>query len=286
MIEQHTSEASVAGSKNPVILALDTSTAAFAAALMRGNEVLGEMQSLAERNHSVFTVSHIKTLLAENGIGADQLDGIAVGQGPGSYTGVRIAVTLGKTLAWIWKKPLVGVSSLEGLAYGAKLKLDQLDDSQPTRSGTHWYVPLMDARRGQAYTGLFAAHSDDRWERLAPDGIRLMADWVTQLAQLAERNGQDDRPERIVVLGELAVHEAEGLRLRELLEGLGIDVRLLPFAMEGRAIAELGAAKLQDGEQDEVHTFVPNYTQLTEAEVNLNARLKAQASQGVGAQDE
>jgi tRNA threonylcarbamoyladenosine biosynthesis protein TsaB len=67
-----------------VVLALDTSTASLAAALTRGGEILASVQSLAERNHSLATVSQLKALLDETGIKPDELDGIAIGRGPGS----------------------------------------------------------------------------------------------------------------------------------------------------------------------------------------------------------
>ncbi|MFB9328810.1 tRNA (adenosine(37)-N6)-threonylcarbamoyltransferase complex dimerization subunit type 1 TsaB [Paenibacillus aurantiacus] len=259
------------------VLALDTSTAALACALVHGGRVLGSIQSMAERNHSVLTVSHVKTLLDEHGVTADKLDGIAVGQGPGSYTGMRIAVTLGKTLAWVWKKPLVGISSLEALAFGAFRAEGSKPSGGVKDKGPRWFVPIMDARRGQVYTALFAAEESGEWGRLAQDGNRLMADWVDRLAQLAREN---ERPALICITGDLTVHEAQAQRLGELLRDSGVDCRLVPFDMEGEALAELGLRRLNAGESDEVHAFIPNYTQLTEAEVNLRARQQAAAAEG------
>ncbi|TYP68682.1 tRNA (adenosine(37)-N6)-threonylcarbamoyltransferase complex dimerization subunit type 1 TsaB [Paenibacillus methanolicus] len=259
------------------VLALDTSTAALACALVKGGRVLGSIRSMAERNHSVFTVSHVKTLLAEHGVGADELDGIAVGQGPGSYTGMRIAVTLGKTLAWTWNKPLVGISSLEALAFGASRAEERGIGEEERLAGTRWFVPIMDARRGQAYTALFADEPTGEWARLAEDGNRLMADWVDRLAELAL---EGDRPAVITIAGDLTVHETQALRLGELLRASGVTCRLVPFDMEGEAIAELGLRRLNAGESDDVHAFIPNYTQLTEAEVNLRARRQAAAAEG------
>ena len=83
--------------------------------------------------------------LAEAGLGMDQMDGIAVGVGPGSYTGIRIAVTAAKTLAWANRIPLVGVSSLHALAWGLK---SGWNEAEP-KAGVHWIIPLLDARRGR-----------------------------------------------------------------------------------------------------------------------------------------
>jgi len=270
---------SEAASYEKTILAIDTSTAAIAAALVRNGDVIGSVQAMAERNHSVLTVTKLKELLDSCGVHATELDAIAVGRGPGSYTGMRIAVTIGKTLAWTWKKLLVGVSSLEALAYGARQSAET--------AASDWFIPIMDARRGQVYTALFAAEPDGSWSRLAQDGIRLMHDWVDQVAGLyhtrqnqngdqaqdqdqAQAQAQDQRSSqlsvRLWIVGDLSLHEAEGKRLNELLGG-NVELRLT--VMEGAAVAQLGAARLLRGEQDDVHSFVPNYTQLAEAEVKL-----------------
>lgn len=98
------------------VLALDTSTAALCAAVVREGRVLADDRSIVERAHSVLAVPMVKDVLAKAGVKPDELGGIAVGCGPGSYTGVRIAVTIAKTLAWAWRVPLAGVSSLEALA--------------------------------------------------------------------------------------------------------------------------------------------------------------------------
>jgi len=271
----------------PVILAVDTSTAALAACLLRDGEPAGEVHVVAERNHSVHVVPLLKSLLSETGTKPEDIGAIAVGRGPGSYTGMRIAVTAGKTLAWAWDKPLVGVSSLEALAYGAYREAD----GPASGAGASWFVPLMDARRGQVYTALFAAGPDGRWTRLAPDGIRLMADWADELHRLAAgsagaggaaaiASAGDERadgrepfakPAVVRLAGDPSLHLAEAGRLAGL---LAPDIAVITRAsdMRGRWLAELGAVRLAEQGPDDAHAFVPNYTQLAEAEVKLNAR--------------
>ena len=89
-------------------LALDTSTAVMAASVMEGHALLEERNERAERNHSVHVVPVMEQLLEASSTQPGQLDGIAVGIGPGSYTGIRIAVTAAKTLAWRGTSPLSG----------------------------------------------------------------------------------------------------------------------------------------------------------------------------------
>ena len=85
----------------------------------------------------------IQTLMKDCERVPADLTKIVVAKGPGSYTGVRIGVTIAKTLAWTLKIPLVGISSLEILASGTGRYFDG------------YVSPLFDASRGQVYTGLY-----------------------------------------------------------------------------------------------------------------------------------
>lgn len=246
------------------ILAIDTSTASLALAILQGDEVLGSVQSHAERNHSVLIVPEVKRLMADCGIAPRQLDAIAVGQGPGSYTGVRIAVTAAKTLAWSWDKPLIGISSLEALAFGAWEAARPTHAASLDGSGRKpiWIVPSMDARRGQVYTARFEADAGGGWRRMEEDGIRMAADWAHRLRQEADAAGGAGA--LTLFVGDTtpypAMHDdfaAEGQAAAQ----------AMPFAMDASAVGKLAAWRLNRGERDDVHHFVPNYTQLAEAEV-------------------
>lgn len=246
----------------PTVLAFDTSTLSLAAAVMRDGEIVCTMQSFADRNHSVLIVPEIKKLLESAGISASEVDVVAVGRGPGSYTGVRIGVSVAKTLAWTWGKTLLGVSSLETLALGA---WESHREECGGSAGTVWIVPAMDARRGQVYTACFAADANGRWERLETDAIRLAAEWKETLAN---RSAGTEGPAAIWFVGETAPHEGT---FRGQAGTGGPEVRIVPFALEAGAVAKLAQGRWLRGEKDDVHSFVPNYTQVTEAEAKLAA---------------
>ncbi|MDG0790749.1 tRNA (adenosine(37)-N6)-threonylcarbamoyltransferase complex dimerization subunit type 1 TsaB [Cohnella ginsengisoli] len=257
--------------ENPLMLCFDTSTAVLAASVCRGAEVLASRHSHAERNHAVRIVSDLKALLKEAGVG--EVDAIAVGQGPGSYTGVRIGVSAAKTLAWAWDKPLVGLSSLETLAMAAGPYLrgeKQAAEADPFAARLTgqpvWIVPIMDARRGQVYGARFETADGSVWRRLDEDAIRLIGDWGSALAASAAEAGA-----QLAFVGEIGPHAAALAAL----EG----AVALPLTIDAGEMGELAAERLAQGLVDDVHRFAPNYTQLTEAETKLGdgARTEGQA---------
>ncbi|MBY7736775.1 tRNA (adenosine(37)-N6)-threonylcarbamoyltransferase complex dimerization subunit type 1 TsaB [Paenibacillus polymyxa] len=258
-------------------LTLDTATTVMAAALMNGKELLGESNVYGERNHSVHVITELERLLSEAGLTRDDVDGLAVGVGPGSYTGIRIAVTAAKTLAWAWGVPVTSISTLQALAWGGwnhgiemKVQEGKHESANNDSSGAQaadWIVPVLDARRGQVYTGLFTANSvndSGSPQRLEADAIRLMTAWTDDLLQRLEVLSVEERPAVIWLVGETTIHAETAERLRAWSE-----LRIVPYELEGKWVGRLGADKLLRQEYDELHTLVPNYTQLAEAEANL-----------------
>lgn len=285
------------------LLAFDTATSSLAVAVMEGGRVLAERNIQAERNHSAYLVTAIGECLEAAGLAKRDLDGIAVGTGPGSYTGIRIAVTTAKTLAWSLRLPVYGVSSLAALALGGwagasgqdAAALGELaarqgapaglsrpataaaggDGAEATvaacaaaegrraTAGGHWIAPLIDARRGQAYTALLRAPAPGGWpERLEPDAIRLMDGWAGELKRQLEQLPPDERPARLWFVGETAEHEAA---IAPLTAAFGERVQLVPYELEGAWMGIAGIARTALP-ADDVHALEPNYTQLAEAE--------------------
>lgn len=244
-------------------LALDSSTATLAVAVMENNELLKEINANGERNHSVHMHPVIARAVEEAGLTMNEMDGIAVGVGPGSYTGVRMAVTAAKTLSWAKKIPLVGVSSLHAIAWGGLATGLEATSSSSER---HWVISLLDARRGQVYTALFAGEASSMPERLEEDAIRLMATWVEILSERLKSLSEEEQPTSIWFTGDVTVHAEAAERLREVYQG---PLHILPYELEGRFVGLLGAERLRRGDSDDTHGLIPNYTQLSEAEANL-----------------
>lgn len=220
------------------VLAIDTSNQVMGVAVTDGDVVLGEMITNMKRNHSVRLMPCVQTLLKEVQLTPGDLDRVAVAAGPGSYTGVRIGVTTAKTLAWSLDIPIVGISSLEILA----------------RNGQRFeglVSPLFDARRGQVYTGLYGTRNG-RFEKMKANRIQLLTDWLEEL-------GRQEQP--ILFLGQdLNIH---GQTIKDTLGDQAF------FATAGEQNPRPGELALLAGQRDpaeSVHSFVPEYLQLAEAE--------------------
>ncbi len=152
------------------LLAIETATEACSVALRCGDAVL-ERFEIAPRRHAELVLPWAEALLAEAGIARSQLDAIAVGIGPGAFTGVRLAVAMGQGLALALERPLIGISSLQILAAGAH-------GAQPGDG----VFACIDARMGEVYAAAFRIHRDglpepiDTPQLARPDEARLPDD--------------------------------------------------------------------------------------------------------------
>lgn len=130
------------------LLAIDTATESCSAALLNGGSVRFEYTETA-REHSRLILKMIDKLLAESGITPGQLDGLAFGRGPGSFTGVRIATGVVQGIAFAVDRPVVPVSSLAAIA------------QRNCRESDHRHVlTAIDARMGEVYWGAYARGED------------------------------------------------------------------------------------------------------------------------------
>ena len=227
------------------ILAIDTSNFVLGISILDDGKVIGEYITNLKKNHSLRAMPAIEQLMKECNVSPKQLSKIVVAKGPGSYTGVRIGVTIAKTLAWTLKIPLVGVSSLEVLA------------ASVGRYFNGFVSPLFDARRGQIYTGLYQFSAEN--EVVKEDQLILTKDWI----QLLEPFEQP-----ILFVGnDLPIHQEV---LKNELGELAILADTVDFNPRPSVLAVLGAER--DGE--DIHHFTPNYIRMAEAEANWLAANK------------
>lgn len=150
------------------LLAIDTATEACSAALSVDGKII-ERSELAPRRHAELILPMIDSLLTEARLGRRDLGGIAVGRGPGAFTGVRLAISVAQGLALGLDLPVVPVSSLAALA------LDAPDDA------AHRDLPILsvvDARMGEIYAGAFRRTDDGLVEAILDETVGTAEKWI------------------------------------------------------------------------------------------------------------
>lgn len=129
-----------------ILLAMEGSTPVLSLALVeRGRGTLARMRFDQGESHSRLLPGVLDELLAQGEVGREALAGVAVGIGPGAFTGLRVILATAKGIAYASRIPVVGVSTLEALALGAA-------DRAPVGATL---VPLLDARKKEVYAGFF-----------------------------------------------------------------------------------------------------------------------------------
>jgi len=139
------------------LLAIETTTEACSVALVHGDQLLARSE-LAPRRHTELALPMADALLAEAGLGRHALDAVAVGRGPGAFTGVRIGVALAQGMALALDLPVVAVSSLAALALEA-----EEDDAA--------ILAVIDARMGEIYAGAYRRDAEAGLVELMPECV-------------------------------------------------------------------------------------------------------------------
>lgn len=134
-----------------MILCLETATTVCSVALNDGCCTIALRETERQNAHSEKITNFIREVMEVANIDYRQLDAVAVSQGPGSYTGLRIGVSTAKGICYAADLPLMAIDTLEAMAYGMKMKLgSQIADND-------LLIPMIDARRMEVYASVFDA---------------------------------------------------------------------------------------------------------------------------------
>ena len=142
-----------------LILCIETGTDICSVGIARDGELMSLRESDQGRDHAKQVAVFVDELLRETGVKPDELDAVAVGMGPGSYTGLRIGVSFAKGLCYGLNIPLLAVGSLEALTDVA-IKDYEAGIIQVEGWDEAFLCPMVDARRMEVYTQIF----NSRWE--------------------------------------------------------------------------------------------------------------------------
>ena len=243
------------------ILAIESSGLTASVALATKDKLIAEYTVDHKQTHSVTLLPMLDDLKKMTDLDLNELDAIAVSNGPGSFTGLRIGSATAKGLADALKKPVVEVSSLEGLAYNM--------------IGTDKAVfPIMDARRDQVYTAGYTFVKSDT----DPTGYELVtilppsALEITELAEIVKKESRE-----VIFTGDgCPVYEE---KLKALLGDKTYS--FAPFTMSRQragAVALAAVSHFEKGEMVSAADSHPVYLRLSQAERELMEKQEAESA--------
>lgn len=218
-----------------LILCIETGTDICSVGLVNNGKLISLRESDSGRDHAKKVAVFVDELLTENGISPEQLDAIAVGEGPGSYTGLRIGVSFAKGLCYGLGKPLIAISSLAALTAVAIEDFDAgiVDVEQ---WDTTLLCPMIDARRMEVYTQIFDHNANPLTD--------VAAEVVTQQSFMEHRERCSD----FVIFGSGAAKCAEI-----------IDAKWIDITPSVRGMAAIAEAKFANSDFVDVAYFEPYY---------------------------
>ena len=229
-----------------IVLGIDTSTAVTSVAIGTEHAILGTTSFAGARKHDD-VVPAVERLLAWTGQDLAHVGGVAVGLGPGLYTGLRVGVEAGKALAQVLKVPIVGIASLDILAFGVHQSLRTV-------------LAVMDARRKEVFVARY---------RTVHGGVMREGDYrVATPAVLAAE--LEAAREEVLLVGNGAI-----LYRQELEVSGRVEVAPAPFAHPwASALVTVAAPRFIREETDRLMDVVPLYLRKTDAEIAWDQRAR------------
>jgi tRNA threonylcarbamoyladenosine biosynthesis protein TsaB len=240
-----------------LLLALDTSTAQVSVAIGDGGAVLGSVQLVGGRRHAEQLAPAIEYLVGECGVSLDHLAAIAVGTGPGLFTGLRVGVTTAKVMAQALRIPVVGVPSLDLVA-------------SPLRHSGRTIVAVLDARRHEVFAARYQPVPGGV-QRVSDYGVHTPAELVTDLlADVAEF------PHGLLLAGDGVARFAEEFAALEHAEVAGPEYAAPSVA----ALVALATARAEREEFEQPGDLRPLYLRQSDAEIAWGDRAGAAPGPG------
>jgi tRNA threonylcarbamoyladenosine biosynthesis protein TsaB len=231
-----------------IILGIETATQQVGCALGGLEGVLASFHSARDRRHAETLTPAIEFLCKQARVDLKEVSVVAVDIGPGLFTGLRVGIATAKAIAQALRVPMIGLSSLDLLAF-------------PLRHCSHVVVPVIDARRGEVFTAMY---------RQVPGGLQRIEPFrLTTPADLASE--LQARNEEYVVVGDGAI------RYRELFEDARhAEVGEVGFAHpSAAALVELAQPKALREEFVQPWELKPMYLRKSDAEINWDVRERA-----------
>lgn len=214
------------------ILAIDTSTMISTVTIANDNEILGDFNVNQQKTHSESLVPMIETLLNLLGMEIKDIDEFVIAEGPGSFTGLRIGMTIAKTLAQVNDKKLIPISTLLALANNS--------------SSDNLKVPMLDARGNRVYGAVY----DKEFNEIIKEDLYTIEDFSKLV---------NDLDKEIELIGDIS------LKYQDLFE----KAKVLPINFRNTIGKSLIKLALENKNDYDLYQLVPNYLRKSQAEREL-----------------
>lgn len=224
-----------------MLLAIETSSLVSSVALLHEDSLRAELTIQAKLTHSEQLMPHIVDMLEKASVKKNQIDGVAVSIGPGSFTGLRIGLASAKALSFGWQVPIVGIETPQALAWNF------IGMSYPV-------CVLIDAQKGNVYASTYLWHEWDL-EECSPISVMPLTD---VLATCKSQGGP------VVFCGDGAILYQEQIKNACPAFYLAPPTMRIPRA---GSLAMAAARRLDAGDCDDCMTLTPAYKRRSEAEV-------------------
>ena len=238
--------------RHVLILALDTSSASGSLAVLRDKQTIGSISTWTEETYSSRMFRQLDFLLRELSLSLDAFDLFAVTAGPGSFTGLRVGLAAVKGWAEVYRKPIAAVSALEAVAAQSHLM-------------TSVVIPVLDARRGQVYFGIYRRAQTFDGSGLALEGEERVATPHEFAAALKEQGPKAD----FAVITPVPSLIADALSRFETARKVGEPVRVEEASsILAPEVGRLGYFRAQRGELTNSLSLDANYVRRSDAELH------------------
>ena len=226
------------------ILALDTATKSCSVAVVDDHSIMAESTSVSTQTHAIHLIEMVQRVVDRSGLTLSQIDGFAVGRGPGSFMGLRIGISTVKALVVVFAKPVVGVSDLDVLAMQAAIPSNMI-------------CPLMDARKGEVYFSRYHCQNGVL-QRIVPARVSPLG-------------------EALATIHTACIFIGEGARIyrQKISETVG---RYASFAepdqhvIRAATVGRLSLDRFKNEDTDDIARLVPEYIRKSDAELGFGRK--------------
>lgn len=229
------------------VLAIDSSCSAATCAVVSDKKVEAQIYMNDKLQHSVVLFPMIEEILKMLDITIDDIDGVAVSGGPGSFTGLRIGVSAAKGIAQGGNKKFIGISSLDAMAF-QQVGFDGI------------ICPIMDALRDNVYTSLYI-WKDSNLCKIADYQAVHIDELIDKLQSMGDK---------VIFCGDAACNHKE--KIIDKLKDKAHFAPLISTMPSAASIGELAILRFNEGIEDNIYTYSPIYIRKSQAERELEKR--------------